>query len=261
MSGFYLNGISSINQLVNYSGSYVSGVNQETRELMIRNGQLINGMDVYNSLSAMTSSAVSDANALVADLKAAYPDQIPDYKPFSYNAPKNINETLAAAMTNVRDVLAQKAADPTWTGTKTQKTLREERQLELMEQQNALMIELTDNISSLVNNTNGLGARLDAITTAQNQMVASQNQMVQGQQTQNNMFTNLLNRVSDIQDWLLRMEQQMAAQTSAAAAAAEAAAAAAAAAEASATAAEATTTVVTAATAPTTTTTTTTTAV
>lgn len=249
---------------MNYASSYSRQVTKEAEKMMQDNGLLLNGMDVYNSLATLTGAAVKEANAVLGKVNTANPGQIPKYSSSGFNPPKNMNATISAAMGDVREIQAHLAADPTWKGNPTAATLREEKQLELMEKQNILLEGLNVNMQALANNTTGLTDTLNTIATSQAAELDTLNNMSDKQTTElnslnstNNLFTTLLNKVTTIQDWLLKMEQQMATQADAAAAAVQAANAAATAAEnaataagSAATAAEATTTVVTAATTP-----------
>jgi uncharacterized damage-inducible protein DinB len=227
-------GFGGINQLLSLANSYSYAVRQESNARLREQGLLLDGMDIYNSLSSITSAAVGDARAVLDQVKAANPD-LPEYKPYTFTPPASMNTAIADAMAGVRDIAAKKAADPNWKGDPTAATLREIEQLELDKAQNEIMANLATNIETLNNNTSGLPDWLQTMS----------------------------NRINNIQDSLLRMEQSLANQADAAAAAADAAAAAATAATdaataagSAATAAEATTTVVNQATTATTTTTT-----
>lgn len=211
MPGF-IPGINNLGTLFSYTNWVTTTVNQETEALMRQQGTLLNGMDLNQSLSAITNAAVSDARALVDQVKTTYPE-MPDYQPNSFNMPASYNNTISAAMTSYRDIQAQIAADPTFKGTPTEATLREIRQLELTEQQNQINAQLSENIGVLAANTTGLTDILD--------------DLVRNSTSSNNMLSGISNTLNGIQTWLFNLEQQLAAQTSAAEAAAQAAAAAA----------------------------------
>ena len=208
-------GIGSLSSLFSLTSSVTRDTREFADQLMANQGYLIDGMDIYESLSTLTSDAVSTANNLVSQMEEQY--DLPEYTPYSFNPPASYATDIAAAMNQARDVQAQLAADPTWEGTPSASTLREIQQLELQEQQNAIMQTLSTNMGDLAANTNGLTDMLnDMQTTATNS---------------NTTLNSLLSTINGIQSWLFNLEQQLAAQTSAAEAAAAAAAAAAEAAE------------------------------
>ncbi len=179
----FTSGIGGINQLLSYANMYASSVSREANAIMQQQGYVLNGMDVYNSLYTLSSSALGDARNVLAQVNQNNPD-IPAYQPFSFNPPKNMGQSINDAMAQVRYVQERKAADPNWKGEPTEKAKREERMLELTEQQTAVMNQLSQNIETLNANTQGLPDWLRSMTSS----------------------------LTNIQDVLLRMEQSLAAQ-------------------------------------------------
>lgn len=213
----------SITNLLSFASSASRTVTQEAREMAANSGAFAPGLMNNDDVNSVVSEALANAKLLNDAYKQAYPG-IPDYSSNTFNPPANMTAYLTGAMDTVDYIQNKLAQDPAWTGDKTEATLREERQLELMEEQNETMKSLDSNIKTLNSNTDGLPELLGDLSAQSTR--------------QTSIMDTLLNRVGEIQQWLLNLEQQLANQTQASEAAAEASEAAAAAAAAAAEAVE-----------------------
>lgn len=208
---FFIPGINNISTLLGVANAMSTGISQETRDFMRQQGLIVGDLDPTESLIAITGDALGETRTYLNDVSTQF--NLPEYRPNSFVMPASYSETISNAMTSLRDLQNVMAANPGFEGTPTAATLREQRQLELMEEQNVINQQLSERIGSLAANTDGLTDILD-------NLVANSN-------SSNNLMTSMSETLGNIQAWLFRMEQQIANQNAAAEAAAVAAQAAA----------------------------------
>lgn len=124
MGSIYNNPISfnsNVNNTINYSKNYVANSNLTSGYSLGSLG--VNSDDYSNSLTSFAKSAYADTMSSF-NLKGVSA---------GYQAPGQMMATMNGALAEARGIAAKKAANPDWKGDKTEKTLREEKQIEVME--------------------------------------------------------------------------------------------------------------------------------
>lgn len=186
--------INNTNDLMNFASMYSTNVTAEARGFLANQGLIVGELDAVESLRALTRDSLAQTRDVLTQVTANNPE-LPPYSPSNYTLSDSFNQVIFDAMDYKRYVEQRLAEDPNWEGDPTAATEREERIIQLTEQQTQAMNELNANIGVLATNTNNLPQML--------------NNLVQTSEDNNTVMGNLLGTVNSIQQWLVNFEEQM----------------------------------------------------
>lgn len=187
--------VNNTDELMDFASQYSSATASEARVMLENQGLMINGLDTVSSLRSITRSGLNLANDLLDRVKTANPD-LPDYGTSNFTLSDDYKLSIANAMDYKRYVEQRLADDPNWEGDPTATAQRETRMMQLTEQQTAAMNNLNANIGVLASNTANLPQML--------------NNLVDSSNNTGTVMGNLFGVVSNIQQWLVNFEEQMA---------------------------------------------------